>query len=144
MFCRNCGKELIGTPEICLGCGARPMAGTSFCHGCGASITPLTEICVKCGVRVAKAAKEEISPKSRLTTTLLAFFLGVFGAHRFYTGRIGTAVTMLVLWIVGLATLWILVGIPFVIAVGIWAFVDFIIAVAGAATDKEGRAIKNW
>jgi len=23
MFCRNCGKELIGTPEICPNCGAR-------------------------------------------------------------------------------------------------------------------------
>lgn len=23
MFCRNCGKELIGTPEICPSCGAR-------------------------------------------------------------------------------------------------------------------------
>jgi hypothetical protein len=23
MFCRNCGKELIGTPEICPNCGAK-------------------------------------------------------------------------------------------------------------------------
>ena len=74
----------------------------------------------------------------------VSIIVGVFGAHRFYTGRIGTAVTMLVLYIVGLATLWIFVGIPFVIAVGIWSFVDFIIAVAGSAKDKEGRAIKNW
>jgi hypothetical protein len=52
MFCRNCGKELTGAPEICLNCGAKPMAGTGFCPGCGAPITPLTEICMKCGVRV--------------------------------------------------------------------------------------------
>ena len=56
MFCRNCGKELVGTPEICVTCGAKPMSGTSFCPGCGAPTTPLTEICTKCGARV-KAAK---------------------------------------------------------------------------------------
>jgi len=55
MFCRNCGKELTGSPEFCMNCGAKPMAGTSFCPGCGAPTTPLTEICDKCGARVAKA-----------------------------------------------------------------------------------------
>ena len=54
MFCRNCGKELIGSPEICPGCGARPMRGNSFCSNCGAPTTPLTEMCVKCGVRVVE------------------------------------------------------------------------------------------
>jgi hypothetical protein len=55
MFCRNCGKELTGTPEICLGCGAKPLVGSSFCHACGAETNPLAEICIKCGVRLAKA-----------------------------------------------------------------------------------------
>jgi len=70
----------------------------------------------------------EISPKSRLVTTLLAFFLGEFGAHRFYLGKIGTGIAML-LTLGGL---------------GIWALVDFIFAVAGIMKDKEGRIIKNW
>ena len=55
MFCRNCGKELTGSPEICLGCGARPLQGTDFCQHCGAPTTPLTEICVNCGARVSRA-----------------------------------------------------------------------------------------
>ena len=38
---------------------------------------------------------EEISSKSRLAITLLSFFLGGFGAHRFYLGKIGTAIAML-------------------------------------------------
>jgi len=71
---------------------------------------------------------EEISPKSRLATTLFAFFLGEFGAHRFYLGKIGTAIAML-----------ITLG-----GLGIWATVDFILAVAGIMKDKEGRLIKNW
>ena len=52
MFCKNCGKELAGNPEICLNCGARPMRGTSFCPGCGAPTTNMVEICTKCGARV--------------------------------------------------------------------------------------------
>ena len=140
MFCRNCGKELVGTPEICVNCGAKPMSGTSFCHGCGAPTTPLTEICLKCGARVTI-----ISPKSRLATTLLAFFLGEFGAHRFYLGKIETAIGMLVLGIAGFSTLWIFgIGLIFLIAVGIWAFVDFIFAVIGRMKDKEGKLIQKW
>jgi TM2 domain-containing membrane protein YozV len=71
---------------------------------------------------------EEVSPKSRLATTLLAWFLGEFGAHRFYLGKIGTAILMLVT-----------LG-----GLGIWALIDFIFAVAGLMKDKEGRVIKNW
>jgi len=71
---------------------------------------------------------EEISPKSRLAVTLFAWFLGEFGAHRFYLGKTGTAIAML-LTLGGL---------------GIWALIDFIMAVAGTMKDKEGRPIKNW
>jgi len=71
---------------------------------------------------------EEVSPKSRLAVTLFAFFLGEFGAHRFYLRKWGTAVAML-LTLGGL---------------GIWATVDFILAVSGIMKDKEGRRIRNW
>ena len=69
-----------------------------------------------------------ISQKSRLAVTLLAFFLGVFGAHRFYLDKIGTAFLMLFTF-----------G-----GFGIWALVDTIMAVAGIMEDKDGRLIKNW
>ena len=71
---------------------------------------------------------EEISPKSRLVTTLLAFFLGELGIHRFYLGKIGTGILML------------LTG----GGLGIWALIDFIMAIAGVMKDKEGRPIRNW
>jgi len=128
MFCRNCGKELTGTPEICLGCGAKPLIGSSFCHACGAATNPLAEICLKCGVRLTKPVAADVSPKSRLATTLLAWFLGQFGAHRFYLGKIGTAIAML--FTLG--------------GLGIWALIDFIYAVSGNMKDKEGKLIKNW
>lgn len=102
---------------------------------------------------------EEISPKSRLTTTLLAVFLGVFGIHRFYLDKTRTAVGMLVLGIAGSSILGTVLSVRFysidfgativsaaivLIAVGTWAFVDFIFTVSGKMRDREGRLIKKW
>jgi len=146
MFCRNCGNELKGTPEVCFGCRAKPLVGSNFCHACGAATNPLAEICINCGTRLGKAWASALSPKSRLATTLLAFFLGGFGAHRFYTGKIATAVEMLILSIVGYVTIWNIwwLGLICLIAVNIWAFIDFIFAVLGKMTDRAGKLIKNW
>jgi len=77
MFCRNCGKELTGAPEICINCGAKPMAGTSFCSGCGAPTTPMTEICPKCGTRVARKAAATGSTWMPVTAGILDLVIGV-------------------------------------------------------------------
>ena len=69
-----------------------------------------------------------VSPKSRLVALLLCFFLGCFGAHRFYVGKIGTAVVQL-----------LTLG-----AFGIWAFIDLIIIAVGSFSDKEGRKVFRW
>ena len=114
---------------------------------------------------------EEISPKSRLTATLLAVFLGVFGAHRIYLERTLSAVVMLILGISGSAILGVMVGVRFysvdprvlmlpagagftevgivaaiiIFAVaGVWAFVDFILIVSGKMSDKDGKPVKKW
>jgi len=87
----------------------------------------------------------DISPKSRLAATLLAAFLGTFGAHRFYIGKTGSAVGMLLLGIFGFLFMFAFgLGFILLIAVGIWAFVDFIVAVAGNMRDSYGRLIKKW
>ncbi len=75
-----------------------------------------------------ETATPEISEKSRLAVTLFAFFLGELGVHRFYLGKIGTGIAML-LTLGGL---------------GVWALIDFIMAVVGVMKDKEGKVIKNW
>ncbi len=129
MYCRNCGKELIGTPEICLGCGAKPLVGSRFCHACGAKTSPLAEFCTKCGAKLGvKTLDTNVSPKSRLAVTLLAWFLGQLGIHRFYLEKYGTAILML--FTLG--------------GLGIWAIIDFIIAVTGNMKDKDGKPITNW
>jgi len=89
---------------------------------------------------------EEISPKSRLATALLALFLGIFGSHRFYIGKTITAIVMLILSILYLTTvrLWgMIMFIPLAV-VGLWAFIDFTFAVSGIMKDKEGKRIKDW
>lgn len=70
----------------------------------------------------------EISPKSRLAAVLLCFLLGVFGAHRFYVGKIGTGILML-----------ITIG-----GLGIWALIDLILIIVGSFRDKEGRLVFRW
>ena len=65
------------------------------------------------------------SEKSLPLTAVLAFFFGIFGAHRFYVGKTKSAVIQL-LTIGGL---------------GIWAFIDFIIILFGEFTDAAGAKI---
>jgi hypothetical protein len=68
------------------------------------------------------------SPKSRLAAALLAWFLGVFGVHRFYVGKIGTGVLMIVTF-----------G-----GLGLWALIDFIMILVGSFKDKQDRYLSNW
>ena len=136
-----------------MNCGAKPMAGRSFCFTCGTQTNELAEICVKCGVKLnnsvqpapnSPALATGISPKSRTVAALFAFFLGQFGAHRFYSNKIGTAVIMLVVALVGWATLIVLVGFAFLAVVGIWNLIDFIMILAGKFKDKDGLLITTW
>ncbi len=87
----------------------------------------------------------EISSRSRLATVLLALFLGIFGVHRFYIGKIRTAIVMLILSILYLVTIrfWGIMVISLAVA-GLWAFIDFIFAVSGIMKDKDGNLIKKW
>lgn len=67
----------------------------------------------------------DVGEKGFVPAILLCFFLGALGAHRFYVGKIGTGILML-----------LTLG-----GFGIWAIIDFIMIVIGNFTDKEGRAL---
>jgi TM2 domain-containing membrane protein YozV len=66
----------------------------------------------------------EHKKKSVAVAYVLAILLGGLGAHRFYVRKTGTAVTQLVLTLLGYLTMVILIGFLFVGIVGIWVLVD--------------------
>jgi len=107
MYCVNCGKELSDQAVYCPNCGhpAR-MRGTAP------------------GFQNDKT----VSPRSRLASLLFCLFLGWLGVHRFYVGKVGTGILML-----------ITVG-----GFGIWVVIDFIMIVVGGFTDVDGKYVLDW
>ena len=69
-----------------------------------------------------------MSTKSRTVAAILCFFIGVFGIHRFYMGKIGTGI------------IWLLTG----GLLGVGVLVDFILILLGKAKDKEGKLVTKW
>ena len=113
-----------------------------YCKNCGAEIPDNAVICVKCGVPVIPVEQAAKSPYSFVAALLLCFFLGGFGAHRFYVGKTGTAIAQLLLTIIGVVLSIILVGYFLVAAVGIWVLVDLIMIIIGSFTHKNGLPVK--
>ncbi len=74
------------------------------------------------------ASGNPVSDRSRLAAALLCFFVGVFGVHRFYVGKVGTGILMVVTF-----------G-----GLGIWALIDLIIILVGTFRDKQDRVLLNW
>ncbi len=86
---------------------------------------PQQGVAMPYGVPSAPARTE--STKNWLTTLFLCVFLGVFGAHRFYTGHI--VIGVIQLFTFGFA--------------GIWTFIDFLLIVFGAFRDSQGLPLSG-
>ena len=63
-------------------------------------------------------------PKSMLLAYIFWFFLGTFGAHRMYVGKMRSGLGMLGLMIASALLLFIGIGFLGYLALGIWALVD--------------------
>ena len=67
-----------------------------------------------------------VSKKGFVAAILLCFFLGALGVHRFYVGKIGTGLLMLITF-----------G-----GFGIWVLIDLILIVTSSFRDGNGLLIK--
>ena len=121
--------------------------GTKFCKHCGQIIDSDCVVCPKCGKQVENlnsyggntngpiiinnngGYNNVVSPKSWLVTLLLCLFVGVFGIHRFYAGKIGTGIIMLLICWTGISA--------------IWAFVDLILIILSKFKDSQGLLIQR-
>ena len=66
------------------------------------------------------------SDKNGIICLVLCLLVGPLGIHRFYVGKIGTGVLMILTF-----------G-----GFGLWTLIDLIMIVCGKFTDSEGTAIK--
>ena len=70
--------------------------------------------------------------KSRLVVFLLWFFFGSIGGHDFYVGRTWAGIIKIILFIIGVITSGIWIGIFLLLVDIIWALVDlFVVVLAG-------------
>jgi hypothetical protein len=75
-----------------------------------------------------RSPEDTVSDRSRLTTLLLGVPLGIFGAHRFYAGKVGSGVAMLCTF-----------G-----GLGLWWLADCVVIATGEFRDARGRRIVRW
>jgi len=75
-----------------------------------------------------------ISEKNRTATFLFAFFFGTLGIHRFYVGKTGSGIAMLLLTL----------SILGLVVTAFWALIDWIMVACGSFKDGEGKLIKTW
>ncbi|MFA9391794.1 MAG: NINE protein [Prolixibacteraceae bacterium] len=97
-----------------------------YCFSCGTAIQSRAEVCPNCGVPQPDAPRNSSLNNQWLATLLLSGLLGVFGAHRFYLGKIGTGILML-----------ITAG-----GLGIWYLIDLILVITGNFRNRDGEFIK--
>lgn len=116
MFCQKCGVQLGADDTVCPSCGALA-SGKKYCQHCGQVIDESCVVCPKCGKQVGQLKQEQPQiiinnsnnntnaninqiggygrPKNKWAALLLCVFLGFFGAHKFYEGKVAMGVLYL-------------------------------------------------
>ena len=101
------------------------MPNQNFCTQCGTNLETDGQFCTKCGEKKL-SAEMTTSTKSPVVALILCIFLGSFGIHRFYVGKIGTGILMLITF-----------G-----GLGVWLLVDLIFIVTNKFDDKQGHPLQ--
>ncbi len=83
----------------------------------------------------------DASKKSTTIAYLLLIFFGTIGAHRFYLGRIGSAVAMLIIWAVSFVLSFVGFGLFGYAVLGVWVLIDLFLT-HGIVKDYNLQLIK--
>lgn len=134
LYCPKCHARVADTSSLCSNCNESLVVSSS------ASSSPSNFYSENSNYSVPSSSStstsysarfnSNISDKSRAAAAILCFLLGALGIHRFYVGKIGSAIFQIILniFIVGF----------------IWVLVDFIMIIVGEFTDAEGKKLVNW
>lgn len=122
----------------CSSCGA-PAKGEK-CEFCGALIPSVPKesapSIVVGSTQIAPSSAENqyplrYQPKDKTTALILAIFLGWLGVHRFYVGKIGTGILMLLVVFCSLGVGWI------------WTLIDIIMIATDKFKDSNGYPLSQ-
>ena len=105
-----------------------PLPATKYCQSCANLLDARAPACPRCGVPQPRLLTGPDSEKRILIAFLLAFFGGPLGLHRFYVGKTGTGILM-ILTLGGL---------------GIWWLIDVVMLVSGSFRDAEQQRLTEW
>ena len=126
MFCSKCGKQILASAVVCPHCGSPT---ENFQKSSAAQAAPAINIvntntaaATATATAAATAPGAVYKPRSKVTALLLCIFLGFWGVHRFYVGKIGTGL------------IWFFTGGFFLIG---W-LIDLIMIITGGFRDKNG------
>lgn len=92
-----------------------------YCRECGYKHSDKAKQCPKCGYM------EYNLEKSVVIYLLLNWFLGIFGAHRFYAGKYGSGILMVFLTCTFYG----------IVITAIWSLVDFIVGVCNISSPDK-------
>ncbi len=106
-----------------------------YCRECGYKHSDKAKSCPKCGYVAAETltgnANKLTNGKSIAVYLVLVWLLGVVGGHKFYVGKNGQGIAMLLMGTLG----WLLI-IPGIV-VCIWALVDLIVGICNIGTPER-------
>ena len=122
-YCKWCGAQIASNARFCTNCGACTAPAQDplvrYCRNCGRQINAGTGLCPTCGqsTRPQAAHAPTYYPpaqqpnviinnvntvnavngreKNKWVAFLLCLFLGYFGAHKFYEGKVGMGILYL-------------------------------------------------
>ena len=102
---------------FCLKCGSQNDDGANFCKTCGINLL----------IKQDSNGVQTISEKNWLVALLLCIFLGAVGIHRFYVGKTGTGILMILTF-----------G-----GFGLWVLIDLILIATNLFTDINGLKLNK-